>query len=150
MRRAITVTSAATAIVLAGATAATAAPPDEREVIPLVCDNGQTYFVEVNGNGAFSPGRDVGSTRVLVPISFGPFEFGVDIPPLGDPETFVDETREVKGSGKAGAQRDIISCTFTESELLTEETVLEDGSVVPAGTVLTFSGTVTGFVTGRR
>jgi hypothetical protein len=134
--------------VLAGATAATAAPP-EREVIRLVCDNGQTYDIVVNGNGAWTPGRDIASTGVLVPISFGPFVFTVDTP-TEPPVTEEDPTVDVKGSGKAGAQRDIFSCTFTETETFTEETELEPGFVVPAGTVVTFTGTVTGFVTGRR
>ena len=143
MRRAMTLTCATAALVVGGAATASAAPP-EREAIPLVCDNGETYEVVVNGNGAFTPGRLLGSTGVLVPTAFGDTTF-VAVLPDG---TRLEETEPgfEKGGGNVSAHnpRDTVTCTFEFGETLTEA----DGDL-PAGTEITISGEVTGFLTGR-
>ena len=40
------------------------AAPQEPEIVPLECDNGQSYDVRVNGAGEFTPGHVVGSQQV--------------------------------------------------------------------------------------
>lgn len=47
---------------LAGAGAA-AADPTKAQTLTLVCDNGSTYTVVVNSNGAWSPAHDVKAPR---------------------------------------------------------------------------------------
>ena len=146
MRRAITLTCTTAAFVVGGAAAAAAAPP-VREVVPLDCGDGQVFSVEVNGNGAFTPGRIVGSTGVLIPTGFE-FDFAATSP---SGVTLYEDTEVLaKGGGSAGRQP-TVSCSFSApGETLTEAVEIEPGIVLPAGTTLTFSGTVTGFITGRR
>ena len=149
MRRGITLTCAAAAMVIGAASAASAAPV--REVITLECDNGQTYTIEVNGQGAWTPGRIVGSTRVLVPISFGPFVETVDTP-TEDPVTTVYPDFEAKGRGAVPANnpRPTVTCTFEFPPYTITEADVAEGAPFAVGTVLTGEGTVTGFLTGRR
>jgi hypothetical protein len=54
MQKGFIVPAVAAAILGGGAQLASAAPP-EQETVPLVCDNGDTFTVVVNGNGAFTP-----------------------------------------------------------------------------------------------
>lgn len=144
MRTTLSLVCTTAALVVGGATAATAAPP-ERETIPLVCDNGMSYDVEVNGNGSFTPGRIVGSTGVLIPTAFGDFAFRAVLPD-GTVVEDSDPSVEAKGGGNvARSPRPTVTCTFSATETLTED---EEG--FPAGTVVTFSGSVTGFLTGGR
>ena len=143
MRRGMMVAGLAAAVVVGGAPLAAAAPP-EREIIPLVCDDGQEFEVVVNGNGEFTPGRVVGTNQVLVPVSFGEFTFRAVLP---DGEV-IEETEpgSTKGGGNVQAHnpRPTVTCTFEVTETLEQE---QDG--LPAGTVVTFGGEVTGFLTGR-
>jgi hypothetical protein len=143
MRRTLTVAAVATALVAGGAPLAAAAPP-EREIIPLVCDDGQTFSVEVNGNGEFTPGRVVGTNQVLVPVSFGEFTFRAVLPD----GTMIEDSEpgSAKGGGNVQAHnpRPTVTCTFEITEVLEEE---QDG--LPTGTGVTFGGEVTGFLTGR-
>ena len=134
---------ATAALVVSGAATATAAPP-EREVIPLECDEGNSYEVVVNGNGAWTPARAWASTRVLVPVPFGEVTFTAVLP---DGTVIEDsEPPSFKGGGEVAANnpRPTVTCTFEFSETLTE-----DDEDLPAGTVITISGEVTGFLTGR-
>jgi hypothetical protein len=142
MRRAMTLTCATAALVVGGAATASAAPP-EREPIPLVCDNGETYEVVVNGNGAFTPGNIVDSTGVFVPTAFGAVTFHAETP-TGEVTEFT-EPPTAKGAGEVGpGNRPSVTCTVEVHQTLAEE---EDG--LPAGTEITISGEVTGFLTGR-
>ncbi len=144
MRRMIIVACSTAAIVSGGATAATGSPPAP-EVVDLTCSNGESYTVEVRGNGGFTPGHVVGSTGVLIPVAFGPFELTAELPD-GTIIEQEDPLIERKGKGEAyGRQRQTVTCTYSDTETLTEEV---DG--FPAGTVITFSGTVTGLVRGMR
>lgn len=147
MRRAITLSAITAACLAVGTPAAMAAPP-ERQIFTLVCDNGQTFDVVVNGNGQFTPGRIVGSTGVLVPVSFGDFFFRAESP-AGEELAEGSFPGSAKGGGNV-AQRNpqpTVTCTFEETEVL-EEFNEEFG--LPAGTIVTFGGEVTGFITGRR
>jgi hypothetical protein len=144
MRRAITVTCAAAALVVAGAATASAAPPGQEE-IPLDCGAAGTFDIVTNGNGEFTPGRLVGSTQVIVPTAFGDFTLSAD------GTVVATEPGSEKGGGNvAGNNRHpTVTCTFSLSDTLLEEQEVAPGVVLPAGTVVTFSGSVTGFLTGR-
>lgn len=146
MRKDTVIAVLAGALVLSGASAAVAAPP-EGEVISLECDNGQSYDVVVNGRGEFTPGHIVGSNQVIVPISFGDFVFRAE-DPQGNLIVEGSEPDSSKGGGNVEARnpRETITCTFGETFTL-EEADPEFG--LPAGTVVTFSGSVTGYLTGR-
>jgi hypothetical protein len=136
-----------TAALIGGATAgaAPAVAQSNAEIIPLTCDNGQTYDVAVNGNGEFTPGRIVDSTGVLIPVSFGESTFTATLP---DGTVLSDtEPGSAKGGGNVGAHNpaSTVNCTFSE-------TFVNNGEIadLPVGTVLTFSGSVTVFITPRR
>ena len=96
---------------LAGATAIPAsADPKKGEVIPLDCDNGKSYRVVVNGNGEFTPGHDLDSTAVLIPLAFGPFTGTVT-----DSDGNVVETINEPGSSKgesAKRAKNAVTCSF--------------------------------------
>ncbi len=97
-------------------------------VFPLVCDNGQTYQVVVNGNGNFTPAHDVNSTSVFVPVSFG----GTTVTSGGTTQTFPGST---KGEAARG-NKNLVTCTFTIT--FTDPTTGQTG---------TSTGSVVGFVT---
>ena len=146
MRRTILASAFAAGLIAAGSAPAIAAPP-EREVIPLVCDNGQSYDVVVSGNGSFTPGRIVGSTGVLVPIAFGDFAFHAELPDGTEIHESSDDV-DLKGKGNVQQRnpRATVNCTFSQTFELPEYDAEFD---LPAGTIVTFSGSVTGFLTGR-
>ena len=85
------------------------------EVVPLECDNGQSYVVEVNGNGEFTPGRVVGGTAVLVPIAFGEFTGTVRDEKGNVVETFTEEGG-TKGQSAKGVKNPV-TCTFVFTEV---------------------------------
>ena len=127
-----------TRVIAAGATiAAIAATPAfgaaEKETIPLECDNGNSYVVEVNGNGDFTPARDTESNSVFVPLAFGDFVSTVTFPD----GTSITETEPgiAKGKGNAGKKTgDTVTCTFSFEGT-------EDGVHFEGG------GSVTGYIT---
>ena len=126
---------AAISAALASATA-TAAPVNapNAETVALDCGDAGTYDVVVNGNGDWSPGHDLNSNAVLIPVAFGETTFT-----LTDPEgNVIDQgTEPATTKGKAKAKgRARITCTFTL-------TFTEDGNTA------TVTGSVTGFVSGR-
>lgn len=146
MRKTILGPVLAAALMAGGVGPATAAPP-EPEIIPLVCDNGASFDVVVNGNGSFTPGRVVGSTGVLIPIAFSDFGFRA-VTPDGEviEGTFPDE--DLKGGGNVVRRnpRPTVTCTFSNTFTLPED---DPEFGLPAGTEVTFSGTVTAFLVGR-
>ena len=125
----------AAAGVIAGIAAAPAFGAPQQELIPLECDNGNSYVVAVNGNGDFTPARDTESTSVFVPLSFGDFTSTVTFPD----GTSITETEPggAKGKGNPGKNADnLVTCTFSFEG--TEDGVHFEGS-----------GSVTGFITPR-
>ena len=146
MRRAI-VMPVVSAALLVGAAAPAAAAPPERETFTLDCGGGLVVDVEVNGNGAFTPGRVVGDTAVILPTSFGDFVFRAVLPD-GTVVEGSEPSLDVKGGGNVERRspRPTVTCTFSERFVL-EQDDPEFG--LPAGTEVTFSSTVTGFLTGR-
>lgn len=122
--------------------AASAEPNSEQ--VPLECDNGQSYVVEVNGNGEFTPGRVVGSTAVLVPIAFGEFTGTVRDENGNVVETFTEPGTTTKGQSAKGV-KDPVTCTFEFSEV-------SDGSdpEFPEGYTFEGSGSVVARITPSR
>lgn len=118
-----------------GITAAPATADPKGEIIPVDCDNGQSYELAVNGNGEFTPAHDTASTSMLVPVSFSEFEFTVT-DAQGNVVEQGTEPAIAKGQSARG-KKNLITCEFTFSGT-------EDG--------LTFegTGTVTGFLTPNR
>lgn len=145
MRKTVTAAALGVAFAFTGAAGASAAPPDAEILSGVECDNGQTYDVWVNGNGDFTPGHVVDSTTVFVPISFGDVAFTV-VTPDGAVTEIEEEHTLAKGQGKVATHnpREAVSCTFSETFVLEVE---EMG--FPAGSEVTFTGTVVGYVSGR-
>ncbi|MBC7307009.1 MAG: hypothetical protein H5T80_08760 [Dietzia sp.] len=144
MHRATSTALATSALVLGTAVGAGAAPPG-REVFTLECDDGVSYEVAVHGNGLFTPGRLLEGRGAIIPASIGDFTFSALLPD----ETIItgeEPGYDLKGRGNVDARnpRVVLTCEFSADFTLTEA---EDG--FPAGTVLSVSGTVTGFRAGR-
>jgi hypothetical protein len=103
------------AAVMTGALVMGAAAPANAggEVLELVCGN-TTYQIVSNGNGAFTPGRDLASTRVFIPTSFGEFS-GTFTPSDGsDPETFTDPAMTKTANPQAhNGKATFVDCTFS-------------------------------------
>lgn len=137
-----TVAALATAL---GLTAGPALAAAEQETIPLDCGSAGTFDIAVSGSGEFTPGRDTGSTRVIVPISFQNERFVVTGP---DGTVLVDESepeRLAKGSVGDRSPRRQVDCSYSASFVLDAE---EDG--IPAGSTIAIYGEVTGYLTPAR
>lgn len=122
-------------LILGFAAAPATADPMKGEIIPLDCDNGKSYTVVVNGNGAFTPAHDTDSNAMLIPVEFGAFT-GTVTDGQGNVVEEIDEPALPKGKSAKG-KKDLVTCEF-------EFSGTEDG--------LTFqgSGTVTGFITPAK
>lgn len=142
-----------TAITLAAAGAAfgfgalPAQAASSGETLAVDCGADGSYSVLVNGNGEFTPARDTRSTKVLVPVSFQDFHF---VATAADGTVLVDQTDASvtsKGGGNPAARspRRQVHCEFGSSF-----TLVEPDEGFPAGTTLTFSGHVTGYLTPAR
>jgi hypothetical protein len=110
------------------------------EPIQVTCDDGATYWVTVNGNGAFTPGHDVDSTATLIPTSFGDVHFVITDSTGAVVDEFTDPAADKGSSTKPRATS--ISCTF----------VIADTFDDPDLGTLTFTGTgsLEGFVPPAR
>lgn len=116
------------------------ADPKKGEVVPLECDNGQSYEAVVSpGNGNFTPAHDMAGTGTFVPVGFGEFTgtiTGPDGAPIG---SFTDPP---VAKGQSAKNRSVLTCTFSFI-------FVNDGSdpTSPIGTTFEGSGSVTGFLT---
>ncbi|MEO6711919.1 MAG: hypothetical protein ABIM89_00650, partial [Mycobacteriales bacterium] len=134
---------AITAAAMLGGTGTAAADPANSPrsmTIPIVCTDGHSYLIVVNGNGDFSPGHDVASNATLVPTAFGPFH-GVVTDDAGNViDEFTDPATSKGNSTRTRATS--IACTFSFSATFTD----------PVLGVLHFNGegSVVGFVTPAR
>ena len=138
-RAALIVAGLVIASSIASAGAVSADP--KGEVVPLVCDNGVTYQVAVNGNGEFSPGHDLASTSVLVPTAFGEFHGTVTDSAGNVVDEFTDPAI-TKGSSGDQARATTTTCTFTVTD------TFQDPELGPL--TFTAEGSVTAFVTPVR
>ena len=133
MLRRLLVVTALSALGVAGSASVAAADPSNAKgavQVQAVC-NGQSVTVVVNGNGRFTPGHVVGSTRMFVPTAFNlTFTF---TPTGGSPMT------ELETAAKAGPVKNPVTCTIPLQTIFSG----------PEGTA-TIQGTVTGFFTPRK
>ena len=89
--------------------------------VPLVCDNGTTYQLILNGNGQFAPGHDSASNSIIVPTAFGPFHGVVTdadgnvLDEFTDPA--VSKGNSTKDRGTSTECTFEIDDTFTDPEL---------------------------------
>lgn len=86
--------------------------------VPLVCDNGATYQLILNGNGAFAVGHDSASNSIIIPTAFGPFH-GVVTDADGN---VVDEfTDPAVAKGNSTKERGTSAeCTFELDDTVTD------------------------------
>lgn len=129
--------------VLGGVGAASADPgnaPGTSEV-PLVCNDGNSYTVIVNGRGAFTPGHDVGSNTILVPTMFGPFHGVVTQVSTGTVLDDFTEPAVAKGSSTK-TRATSVSCTYTIEQTGVDPAFPELGPLHFVG-----NGSVIGFTT---
>lgn len=125
----------ATGGLILGFAAAPAIADPKGELIPLDCDNGQSYTAAVNGNGEFTPAHDTDSNAMLIPTSFGEFH-GIVTDGQGNVVEEFTEPGAAKGQSAKG-KKSLITCTFSFSGD-------EDGFHFEGG------GTVTGFITPSK
>ena len=112
--------------------------------IYLTCA-GQTYTIVVNGNGQFTPGHDVNSTSMAIPLSFGAFTGTVTDPAGNVVDQFTDDSVVNKGRSAAHVPG-AVDCSFTFSQV-------SDGSDPtgpPAGYTFTGTGQATGVIVPAR
>ena len=120
---------------LVGSVAAAPSNAPSSEEFELICDNEATYTVVVNGNGEWTPGHAEDGV-VLIPTAFPSF-VGVYTDPDGNAFPF-EEPPVSKNDGRAGNQKDLISCTFEVSF-----------SDPDTGESFEATGTVEGFLVGK-
>lgn len=124
----LTVAAALTLPLAAVAVVPASAAPARAGLVTVQCGS-TLYQTWVNGNGAFTPAHDLGSTSTLIPLAFGPSTFTVT-----DPNGVVVDSGTDPGAAKgqsanaAGAQW----CTFWFS------------ATDPDGFTFSVSGTVLG------
>jgi hypothetical protein len=118
--------------------AAPASADPKGDLFPVVCENGVTYMVTANGNGAWTPAHDSTSNSILIPTSFTAFH-GVVTDSTGTVLDTVDDPPSAKGMSGKHSRSTTTSCTFEIVEHFTDPELGE----------LTFTGTggVTGFIT---
>jgi hypothetical protein len=86
--------------------------------VALVCDNGVTYQLILNGNGEFAVGHDSASNSIVVPTAFGPFH-GV----LTDAEGNVVDEFTDPAATKGSSTKDratSAACTFEIDDTFTD------------------------------
>jgi len=121
--------------------AAPASADPKGPLFQVSCENGVTYWITANGNGAFTPGHDSNSNSILIPTSFTTFH-GEITDSTGTVIDSFDDPPAVKGMSGKNVRRTTTSCTFVFVEHFTDPELGE----------LTFTGTggVTGFITPLR
>ena len=134
MRRTVLLvaTMAIVAVLAGGMASADPVNSKNAEIIPITCDNGQSYRVVVTGG---NPAHIVGSTGNFIPVKF---TFTATDPLTG--EVLFEGTDTVGKGKKRGLQEDLITCKagpFTEFD-------------PELGREVTFTVTVEGFLTPRR
>jgi hypothetical protein len=135
---------ASTAALLAAVPVAAHADPTQGEAFTLDCgDAGTIEITTPPGNGAFTPGFFIDSQDVIVPLAFD--ISGTATLPSGEVIPLFSDL-SAKGNGNAHPNRDTVTCSISDQETVTDP---DDESGLPVGTVISFEGTVTGFLTGR-
>jgi hypothetical protein len=130
---------AAGAVSLGAGTAAVAAPTGG-DAGTLTCEGGiETSFAVAPGNGNWTPAFP-GTSHTFVPTAFNGFHGTVYDAEGNVVDEFDDPSGSVKGRGARDAKADVVSCSFTFTEL-------SDGSdpEFPVGYSFVGTGGVRGF-----
>jgi hypothetical protein len=120
---------------------ATADPVNSKNavVLPMACDNGQSYQVVIEGNAAFVPAHVIGSNLMFVPVAFGPITSTAV--PSGIPLFTAPPRTKGESASSPNAQT---TCTFDVIFLISRDEAQRFG--LPLGkTGIENVGTVTGF-----
>ena len=126
--------AAATVLTVSATTGAAHADPVKNGFTVAVTCGTDTFTAVVAGNGEFTPAHDLGSTSVLIPVSFGETTFTV----IENGVVVDQETEPGVSKGSAAANPNATTtCSYT-------------GSQTEGTTTFTISGTVTGFITPAR
>lgn len=135
LRRRGLVVAVAAAAMLGGVGTAAADPGNAPGafVVPLVCDDGNTYTVIVNGNGEFGAAHDAASNSTFIPTMFGPFHGVLTAEDGTVLDEFTDPASSKGSSTKARATS--VSCTFSFDDTFTDPDLgvlhfVGEGSVV--------------------
>jgi len=112
------VLGAASALVVASSAGADPGRAPGSFEVPLVCDNGSSYVVVLNGNGEFTVGHDTASNSIVVPTAFGPFH-GVITDDAGNVVDEFTDPALTKGSSTKDRGTST-SCTFEFNETFTD------------------------------
>jgi hypothetical protein len=135
---------ASTAALLTAIPLAAHADPTQGEAFTLDCgDAGTIEITTPPGNGPFTPGFFTDSQDLIIPLAFD--ISGTATLPDGEVIPLFSDSF-AKGHGNANPNRDTLTCTISEEETITDP---DDESGLPVGTVISFGGTVTGFLTGN-
>jgi hypothetical protein len=124
-------TMAIAAVLAAGTASADPVNSKNARIIPITCDNGQSYQIVVV---AGLPGHIVGSTGNIVPVEF---TFTAIDPETG--EELFSETESIGQGNRVGLQDDLITCTTAPVTFVDPET----------GEEMTFVISVEAFLTPR-
>ena len=81
--------------------------------VTATCDNGQSFQIVTNGNGAFTAAHDRNSTATLIPFAFGEFT-GTLTDPAGN---VVDTFTDPPVTKRAAANHNLLECPFTFSQI---------------------------------
>ena len=136
-RRVVSVLAVTVAATALAAGTASADPVNAPNSLPgtVDCGSAGSFDVVTNGNGNWTPAHDLNSTAVLIPVAFGPSTFTVT-----DPNDQVIDTENDPGGPKgsaAPAGRTLLDCSYSLSSSF-------------EGYTFSVTGTVTGFVTGKK
>lgn len=135
---------ASTAALLTAIPVAAHADPSEGEAFSLNCgDAGTIQITTPPGNGDFTPGFFTDSQDLIIPLSFD--ISGTATLPDGEVIPLFSDSL-AKGKDNAHPNRETVTCTISETATVTDP---NDESGLPVGTVISFEGTVVGFLTGQ-
>ena len=100
--------------------------------VTATCDNGQSFQIVTNGNGAFTAAHDTNSTTTVIPFAFGDFTGTVTDPAGNVVDTFTDPPV----TKQAAANHNLLECPFTFSQTFPDGFTLAGSGtafVKPAG-----------------
>ncbi len=141
---------AAVLVAVVGSTVATAGadPVNSKRVdgpFEVACPDQTFENVVGNGNGEFTPGHDLESTTMLIPVAFGTFTGTLYDAQGNAVDTFTEDGFSAKGQS-VDQVPGVVACTFS----FTEVSDGSDPDGPPAGFTFVGGGEVWGLITPAR
>jgi len=114
MRKLVALSAIALALVGLTSAGVGADPTNAKKAlfVTATCDNGQTFQIVTNGQGAFTAAHDRNSTATLIPFAFGEFTATVTDPAGNVVDTFTDPPL----TKQAAANHNLLECPYTFSQ----------------------------------